>query len=73
MIKVVILERKKNIRGYGKISKVKIEGDKCLSLYIIWAQKIPKINNLQKAWIQANANACGLNPSWLRQVLVDQQ
>ena len=40
------------------ISKVKIEGDKHSSQYIMWAQKTPKINALHKAWIYAKANLC---------------
>jgi hypothetical protein len=42
MVKVVILKSKKNLGGYGMISKVKIEDDNHLSQYNMWAQKTPK-------------------------------
>lgn len=41
--------------GYMEIFKVRIEGDKRLSLDFTWAQNTPKATNLQTYHIQASA------------------
>ena len=55
---VMSLKSIKKVGGYGKVGKVRIEGDDRLSPDITWAEKTPKTSDRQKARIQVSAEAC---------------